>query len=59
NGSKRHQWRFRLDIRKRFFTESVVKHWNRVPRENLEHPRDVACLLLFQRHLDNALNNML
>ena len=55
NGSKLHQERFRLDMRKHFFPERVVKPWKRLPREVVDAPS----LAVFQRHLDNALNNML
>jgi len=55
NGSKLHQRRFRLDIRKHFFSEGLVKNWNRLPREVFNAPS----LSVFKRHLDNALNNIL
>jgi len=55
NGSKLHWGRFRLDFRKRFFTERVVKHWNRLPGEVVDAPS----LPVLKRHLDNALNDVL
>ncbi|KAJ7398975.1 hypothetical protein BTVI_119701 [Pitangus sulphuratus] len=49
-GMKLSQGRFRLDIRKRFFTQRVVEHWNRLPREVITAPN----LSEFRKHLDNA-----
>ncbi|KFQ55087.1 hypothetical protein N334_04761, partial [Pelecanus crispus] len=48
NGFKLKKNRFRLDIRKKFFTMRVVKHWNEAPS-----------LATFKVRLHGALSNLI
>lgn len=43
-----------LNIRKRFFIERVVNHWNRLPMEMVTAPN----LREVKEHLDNAPSSM-
>ncbi|KFQ10140.1 hypothetical protein N330_11994, partial [Leptosomus discolor] len=47
--------RFRLDVRKKFFTMWVAKHWHRLPRKVAEDPS----LETFKVRLDRALSNLI
>ena len=54
NGFKLEEGRFRLDIRKKFFTLRVVRHWNMFPSE----AEDAPSLEAFKSRLSGALSNV-
>ena len=54
NGFKLEEGRFRCDIRKKFFTVRVVRHWNRLPSEVV----DALSFKAFKARLDGALSTL-
>jgi len=54
NGFELKKGRFILDIRKKFFTMTVVRHWNMLPGEVVNAPS----LETLKARLDGALSNL-
>ena len=54
NGFKLGNGRFRLNIRRKFFTQRVVTHWNKLPREVVDPPS----LETFKARLDVPLGSL-
>ena len=54
SGFELQEGRFTLEIRKKFFTVSVVRHWNRLPGEVMDAPS----LEAFKARLDGTLSNL-
>jgi len=54
NGLKLKEGRLRLDIRKKYCTMRVVRHWHRLPREAVAAPS----LEVFKVRLNGALSSL-
>jgi len=55
NGFKQEHMRFRLNIRKKFFTIRVLSHWHRLPRDVMDSPT----LETLKVRLDRALSTLI
>lgn len=55
NGLELWQGRFRLDIKKKFFTERVIKNWNKFSTEAVES----SSLEVFKRCMDLAFRDII
>jgi len=68
NGHKLKHRKFRLNMRKNFFTLRVTEHWNRLTREAVDSPSleilktcldKVLCSLLWEKNQDLPTLNLL
>ena len=55
NGFKLKEKRFRLHVRKKFFTQRVIRCWNKLPREVVDVPSQEA----FRISLQGALGSLI
>ena len=55
NDFKLQEGRFKLDIRKKSFTGSMVRHWNRLPRDTVV----ALSLETFKARMDQARGNLI